>query len=209
MKFDLIYADPPWDFRSNSEQNVGRNVRGHYNTLDLKRLKSFPVESIAEEDSMIAMWTTGPMLDQAISLMRAWGFKFKGSLFTWIKTTKKGTLHVGLGYITRKNAEYCLYGTKGKGLGIPTNRTIEDVIMARRMEHSKKPIEAYERLEILYPKATRVELFARNTRNHWISFGNEVPEGYATAKRTFRGIRNMKMNRSYFEVSVPQVDGFY
>ena len=93
MKFELIYADPPWDFRSNSEQNVGRNVRGHYNTLDLKRLKSFPVESIAEEDSMIAMWTTGPMLDQAISLMRAWGFKFKGSLFTWIKTTKIETAH--------------------------------------------------------------------------------------------------------------------
>lgn len=209
LKFDLIYADPPWEFRSNSEEKTGRNVRRHYSTLSLKELKMMPIEQLAEDNSMIVMWATGPTLDQAISLMRAWGFKFKGSLFTWIKTTKKGGLHMGLGYITRKNAEFCLYGTKGTGLGIPTNRSIEEVIMARREEHSKKPLEAYERLELLYPNVTRLELFARNLRDRWISFGDELPEGYATGKRTLRAVKNLKVKQAYFEILVPEIEGFY
>lgn len=209
MKFDLIYADPPWEFKSNSQEAPGRNVQKHYKTMSIKELKMMPIGSLAEENSMLTMWVTGPTLDQGISLLRSWGFKYKGTIFVWVKTTKKGTLHKGLGYTTRKNAEICIYGTKGKGLGIPINRNIEEVIIAQRQKHSQKPTEAYERLELLYPTATRLELFARNLRNQWISFGNELPEGYATGKKTLRGIANLKVKREYFHISTPVVEGFY
>ena len=209
MRFELIYCDPPWQFKSNSKDNPGRNVQKHYDTMSIKELRLMPIESIAEEDSMIAMWVTGPILDQAIGLMRAWGFKYKGILFTWVKTRKNGSLHKGLGYTTRKNSEICIYGTKGRGLGIPVTRNVEEIIISQLREHSKKPIEAYERLEELYPAVTRVELFARNFRDRWISFGNELPENVPNGKRTIRGLLNMNARKEYFVVPNKEMSGFY
>ncbi len=40
--------------------------------------------------------------------------------------------------------------------------------------HSKKPQKAYEMIESLYPNASKIELFARNKREGWDSWGNEV-----------------------------------
>lgn len=57
-KYDLIYADPPWEFRSNSDSNPGRNVRKEYPTMSVEEIMRVPVWEIAKKDSMLVMWVT-------------------------------------------------------------------------------------------------------------------------------------------------------
>jgi len=48
------------------------------------------------------------------------------------------------------------------------------VILAPQREHSRKPIEQYERIEALYPGARYLELFARTRRRGWAAHGMEI-----------------------------------
>lgn len=43
--------------------------------------------------------------------------------------------------------------------------------------HSRKPICAYEMIEDMFPNANKIELFARNKRSGWDSWGNEIVGG--------------------------------
>ena len=44
-KYNIIYADPPWHFKSRSEKGEGRNE--HYDCMSLKDICDMPVEEIA------------------------------------------------------------------------------------------------------------------------------------------------------------------
>jgi N6-adenosine-specific RNA methylase IME4 len=48
------------------------------------------------------------------------------------------------------------------------------VIHAARREHSRKPDQAYEMIERMYPELPKIELFARQERPGWRQWGNEV-----------------------------------
>jgi N6-adenosine-specific RNA methylase IME4 len=48
----------------------------------------------------------------------------------------------------------------------PANRP-PSVIHAPRREHSRKPDEAYELIERMYPALPKIELFARQARPGW------------------------------------------
>jgi N6-adenosine-specific RNA methylase IME4 len=174
-KYDLIYADPAWNFQSNSISNPGRNVRKEYETMHIDKIAKLPVKRIAKNDCMLAMWITTPLLNKIDQILKPWGFKYCGVLFTWIKLNKKSQgIFLGMGYVTRKNTEICIYGKRGKGIGSTNRRDISELIISKRREHSRKPEEAYRKLELLYPTAEKVELFARNHRNGWDSWGNEI-----------------------------------
>ena len=60
----------------------------------------------AAKDCVLFLWATVPMLDQAIDIMRAWGFAY-GSLIVWVKD------RTGTGYWTLNCAELLLIGTRG------------------------------------------------------------------------------------------------
>jgi N6-adenosine-specific RNA methylase IME4 len=55
----------------------------------------------------------------------------------------------------------------------PANRP-GSVIEAPRREHSRKPDEAYDLIERMYPELPKIELFARHARAGWAAWGNEV-----------------------------------
>jgi N6-adenosine-specific RNA methylase IME4 len=55
----------------------------------------------------------------------------------------------------------------------PANRP-SSVIDAPRREHSRKPDEAYELIERMYPELPKIELFARQAGPGWAAWGNEV-----------------------------------
>ena len=68
-KFEVIYADPPWDYRGQLQHaGVGSGDTGgairHYPTVKLADLKRLGVPAIAGEDCLMFMWTTNPHLDQ-------------------------------------------------------------------------------------------------------------------------------------------------
>lgn len=182
--YGMICADPPWFFRTRTGFVSDRDPRQHYDVMTLDKIMALPVAELAAPDAHLFLWCTGPCLPQAFDLIKAWGFRYSGMGFVWIKLKRshnakqltvlrsaEADLHTGLGFTTRKNAEFCLLARRGNAKRIAKN--IREVIMAPVREHSRKPDEAYARME-QYASGPRLELFARQPRRGWTVWGNET-----------------------------------
>lgn len=182
-KYDIIYADPPWQYKVWSKKGAGRSAESHYQTQSPDFLKGMNINQLSNPDCVLLMWATFPCLEQALELGRTWGFTYKTVAFTWIKTNMNNNrIFVGMGYYTRANAEIVLLFTKGKTL-VRHSRDVPQVLIAPRSRHSEKPDEIRKRIVRLFGDVSRVELFARqnpiackneNIFEGWDVFGNEV-----------------------------------
>ena len=161
--YGAILTDPPWDFRTWSKKGKGRSPT--YDTMSFNELADLPVSDIAANDCALFMWVVDSHLQTAVDLIQVWGFVYKTIGFIWVKPS------IGLGYWTRKQAEICLLGTRGKPKRV--NAGISQVIKAPRREHSRKPDETYRCIEELV-SGPYLEMFARQKRDGWESWGNEV-----------------------------------
>lgn len=186
--FGAILADPPWAFKSYAKSKSpesDRHVERHYRTMTPDEIKALPIRKYAAATGChLFLWTTGPMLPQALETMAAWGFKYSGVAFTWVKLKKShnanqlrilpsavGDFHVGLGFTTRKNTEFCLLGRWGNARRLA--KDVRELIVAPRREHSRKPDETRERIE-RYCAGPYLELFARSQRKGWTVHGDEL-----------------------------------
>ncbi|MBR9837053.1 MAG: DNA methyltransferase [Rhodobacteraceae bacterium] len=164
-------ADPPWRFSTRSSKGVTRKgAGGQYRTMSLADIIAMPVADIAAEDCLLWLWATNPMLPQAFEVMAGWGFTFK-TAGHWAKTTRHGKLAFGTGYILRCAGEPFLIGTRGRPV---TTRSVRSVVMGPVREHSRKPEIAFKEAERLMPEARRIELFSREERPGWRSWGDET-----------------------------------
>lgn len=173
MRYNLIYADPPWEYRDRA--NAGRRGACHkYPVMTVEDIKRLDVPSIAADDCLLAMWWVPPQPQEALDLVRAWGFTFKTMHgFTWHKLSKTGRAdHFGMGNYTRANAECCLFAVRGRPKRVCAG--VRSLITAPIGRHSEKPVEARDRLVCLLGDVPRVELFARTTAPGWSVWGNEV-----------------------------------
>ena len=172
-KYNIIYADPPWEYKVYSEKGKGRSADKHYPTMPLKEICALPVGELAENDCVLLMWTTIPLLQKCFSVIEAWGFSYKTVAFVWIKQNRKSDgLFWGMGHWTRANAEFCLLATKGNPKRV--SASVHQVIVSHIEEHSKKPEEARKRIVSLLGDLPRIELFARQKTDGWDTWGNEV-----------------------------------
>ena len=184
--FKTIAADPPWYFRTRTSVVSDRDPQRHYPVMPLKEISALPVSAIAAPDAHLWLWATGPCLPQAFDVIKAWGFRYSGMGLVWIKLKRnhnpnqlrvapmiEGDLFVGLGFTTRKNVEYCLLARRGNAKRIA--KDVREVIMAPVRRHSQKPDEAYARME-RYAAGPRCELFARERRDGWAVWGNEIDD---------------------------------
>jgi N6-adenosine-specific RNA methylase IME4 len=181
-----VLADPPWRFKVWSRATgLGRSPEQHYDTLTLDEIAALPVKDVAARDAWLFFWTPGVHLPDAMAMMAAWGFGFSSVAFAWVKLKRsyqhdqlrllplaESDLHLGLGFTTRKSAEYCLLGRRGRPKRL--SAAVSEVILAPVREHSRKPDEAYERIE-RYCAGERLELFARSYREGWTGWGLEAP----------------------------------
>ncbi len=135
--------------------------------MPLDDLCELPVSSITTSDCILYLWATSPLLEQAMQLIKAWGFAYQ-SCAVWVKDK------IGPGYWWRQQHELLLVATKGNPPKPAEADRFSSVLHAPRGEHSKKPEEMYERIERMYPELPKIELFARTTREGWQSWGNEV-----------------------------------
>jgi N6-adenosine-specific RNA methylase IME4 len=185
MKYDIIYADPPWDFITHSVKGRDRCPDKHYTTMTIERILGLPIHDIAKDDSILLLWTTPPTLKLGMQVLEAWGYTFKTVGFTWFKGQKNNpdAWAMGCGYYTRQNPEFCLLGTKGKTLhrfdrGVPAlieDDPICEEICATRGPHSEKPKSVRQRIERLFGgDAQKLEMFARDTCPNWDSIGLEI-----------------------------------
>jgi N6-adenosine-specific RNA methylase IME4 len=189
--FQLLYADPPWAFRTfagrdrTPTQKSFREAEDHYPTMPFAEMVALPVADIAAKDAVLAMWIVGSHCAEALELGRAWGFEFVTDLFYWTKQRLvdaqqldifTGDLvppKISMGYYTRKQVEPVWLFKRGNGLPV-LSHAVRQLIVAPPREHSRKPAEAAERLEALFGEVTRLEMFCRTPRAGWTAWGNEV-----------------------------------
>ena len=166
--YSVIYADPPWRFEPYSrETGLDRSADNHYPTMTLDRIKSLKIP--AADDCVLFLWATVPMLPEALSVMDAWGFKYK-SHCVWDKQ-KQGT-----GYWFRNVHELLLVGTRGNVPAPAMGTQPVSVIEAPASRHSVKPTIFQEIIESFFPNCVRLEMFARSKRKGWDGWGNEVED---------------------------------
>lgn len=172
-KYNIIYADPPWQFQAYSVNGEGKNAAKHYHTMHADDIRRLPVEKIAADDCVLFLWVTFPCLLEGISVMQSWGFTYKTCGFCWVKRNKRADSYfLGLGFWTRSNAEICILGTKGRPKRV--SKSVPQVCNARIMEHSRKPDEIRDRIVELCGDVPRIELFARQRYEGWDCLGYET-----------------------------------
>ena len=171
-KYKLIYPDNPWDYEGTNRIKK-LSIVPSYPTMPFNELAELPIDAIAAENCVLAMWATGPFMEQAIKLMGIWGFKFVTVLFIWIKTNKhEHTLNYKPAFWTMPNAEYLLFGKKGKPQRV--REDIKQVVYAPIGRHSAKPNIFRKHLVNLFGDVSRIELFARERFAGWDAVGNEI-----------------------------------
>ena len=172
-KYNIIYADPPWQFKTYSDKGKGRSAERHYPTMTKAEIQRLPIERLCAKDCVLFLWVTMPCLIEGIELIEKWGFKYKTCAFTWVKKNKKSEgWFFGNGYWTRSNAELCLLATKGKPKRV--SASVRQICDSRVGRHSEKPSELRERIVQLLGDLPRIELFARQHAEGWDCWGNEV-----------------------------------
>ena len=179
-RYGLILSDPPWSYATWSDKGKGRSASAWYDTMSLDDICAIPVAEQVADNSVLLMWAIDSMLPHALRVIDSWGFTYKTVGFYWVKTTKQGKYFMGMGHWTRTNPEMCLLATRGK----PHRKSaaVRKLIVASRREHSRKPDEAYERIEQLVD-GPYLEMFARQRHPGWDAWGNEVDTGPLNERR--------------------------
>jgi N6-adenosine-specific RNA methylase IME4 len=174
--FAAILADPPWPFKTWSPKGQGRSGEAHYATLSHADLEALPVGELAADDAVLFVWIVQTQIPEAVRLLEAWGFQCKSVAFAWMKGNSLPLFpddvvtHMGMGKWTRAEFEQCWLGTRGKPERL--NADVRQVLVEKRREHSRKPDGIHERIERLVA-GPYLELFARETRPGWTTWGNE------------------------------------
>jgi len=173
MKYTLILADPPWQYRDKCKDGA-RGAEFKYPVLTIQEICRLPVWDLADPDAcLLAMWWVPTMPVEALKVVEAWGFRLmtmKG--LTWHKTNKyKGNSAIGMGHMTRANSEDCLFAVRGR-LPARMDASICQHFSAPRADHSAKPPLARQMLELLLGDVPRIELFARSCTEGWAHWGN-------------------------------------
>jgi N6-adenosine-specific RNA methylase IME4 len=187
--YGVIYADPPWTFATYSRKGKGRSAEAHYDCMTLAEIKAFPVAEWAADNCVLLLWTTDPLLPMALDVIGSWGFTYKTVGFYWAKLKKSASKPVcdeesfftGLGFWTRANPEICLLATRGH----PRRRSanVKKLIVSPRREHSRKPDEAYQRIEALC-QGPYLEMFARSAQSGWDAWSEKgLTAGAITPRR--------------------------
>lgn len=178
MRYGAVLADPPWTFATYSDKGKGRSAENHYNCMsfsDIVQIGSEWLIKSCNDDCVLFLWTTDPMLERAFEIIKAWGFHYKTVAFTWAKTdVSRQKFPIGCGYWTRSNPEQCLLATRGKPKRLHAD--VRQLVVAPRREHSRKPDEIHERIERLVA-GPYLELFGRQRRSGWTTWGDE-PEKF-------------------------------
>lgn len=170
--FSVILADPPWTFRTYSAKGEGKSPSRHYSCMTMDDICAMPVRDVVAKDAALFLWCTWPTIFEARRVIEAWGFKYSGLAWEWLKyNSKTGKYAFGGGYGTRKNLEPCLLARRGKPA--LKDRSVRDFIIAPRREHSRKPDEQYERIHRMYDGPS-LELFARQAGPGWTAWGNQI-----------------------------------
>jgi N6-adenosine-specific RNA methylase IME4 len=172
--FGTILADPPWRFSNRTGKMAPEHRRlRRYPTMSLEEIMELPVARIAKPTSHLYLWVPNALLQEGLEVMRRWGFIYKTNI-VWSKIRKDGGPDGrGVGFYFRNVTELCLFGVRGSLRTAAAGRRQVNFIATQKREHSRKPDELYPIIEACSP-GPFIELFARQIRNGWVAWGNEI-----------------------------------
>ena len=167
--FRVLSVDPPWRYDIRQEDATHR-ARTPYPDMSVPEIQALPIPKLAHSDAILWLWTTNSFIEEACSIVRAWGLE-KKTILTWVKD------RMGTGAWLRGQTEHCIMAVRGNAVVTLTNQTT--ALLAPMRQHSRKPAEFYTVVEALCP-GNKCELFARQQRVGWTSWGTE-PNRFQTA----------------------------
>lgn len=174
-KYNLIYADPPWKQSKGGKKSVRPKSSGvdlDYPVIGLDEIKYHlkQVDKLSEENTILFLWTIDKYLFEAQQIAESIGYKLHARMI-WNKVNG-----IPAAFTIRYGHEYLLYMYKGKLLPVDKDQRgkIHSVFTEKVKRHSQKPEIAYQIIEKLYPDTRKIEMYARNYREGWDCWGNEV-----------------------------------
>ena len=167
--YDVVVIDPPWPFKTRSPKGQLKSASMHYRIMTLAEIKELPVGELLKDDAVVFLWTTGPLLDEAIPTLKGWGITYVAH-FAWRKVSRNGKKQWGTGYWARSCHETVLLGTVGK----PPCFSLPSCFDGLRREHSRKPDEFFQMVTERTPGLRRADVFSREHREGWDSWGDEI-----------------------------------
>lgn len=174
-KYNCIVIDPPWYYQLRKDDKTHRN-RIPYPPMKIEEILLLPIPELCSKDGTVLwLWFTNNHLLEASDCIRHWGFELK-TILTWEKVTKKGMPRIGTGHWLRNCTEHCILATRGHVTSFSYSKKLTNeptILKAPRREHSRKPEEFYDLVNHLC-YGTKLEMFARQKREGWDVWGNEV-----------------------------------
>ncbi len=228
MKYDLIVADPPWEFSDQlTMSETPRGSASQYSVLDIEEIKKLEVSKLAADSCVLVLWVPSAMLQDGLDAMKNWGFEQKQT-FVWVKVKQtdgksdplkilhkqiirsvrgkwpivktqdrpkriwtrflldgieklfnefdiNDILSMYLGRLFRQTHEIALIGIKGRIYDKMEVKNQRSVLLDRNIGHSSKPEGLQDRLDLMFPKFNKLEMFARRDRPGWTCVGWECP----------------------------------
>ena len=165
--FRVIYADPAWSYNDKQDTPQLGGAAKHYDTMSINELCKLPVNNISEKNSILFLWVTSPLLEDAFKVVNSWGFKYKTS-FIWDK------IKHNMGHYNSVRHEILLVCTKGSCT--PDNKKLYNSVQSiERKNHSEKPVEFLNIIDDLYNYGNKLEMFCRKKKKkNWYGWGNEL-----------------------------------
>ncbi len=198
MKYQTLLADPPWPMadsggRTHSGRSedyaaagsgkridpdwwgrtTGARSKLPYERMTVEAICALPVRELAAKDAHLYLWTTNRFLLDGYRVVEAWGFK-ASTLLTWCKAP----MGLGFGGAYCPTTEFCIYARRGS---LKPLRRMDTTWFAMKRPylktggpaHSAKPPAFIDVIETVSP-GPYLELFARERRDGWDAWGNEV-----------------------------------
>jgi N6-adenosine-specific RNA methylase IME4 len=162
--FRTIIADPPWYYAR--DDDASHRGACPYPTMTVPEICAMPIAELAAEDAILWLWATNPNLRHAFTVIDSWGFEER-TILTWVKP------HFGCGHWLRGQTEHCIMAIRGRPTITLSNQATVLHAPAPERRHSRKPDEFYQLVESLCP-GSKIELFCRQPRPGWSSWGDEV-----------------------------------
>ena len=185
-QFGTVLADPPWRFQNKTGKVAPEHRRlSRYGTLSFEEIAALPVEHVMASVAHLYLWCPNALLPQGLSVLDAWGFRYKSNI-VWHKVRKDGGSDGrGVGFYFRNVTELVLFGVRGKNARTrAAGRRQVNYLATRKREHSRKPDELFPIIEACSP-GPYLELFARGVRPNWTVWGDEADTLYGPTWSTY------------------------
>ena len=173
--YDIVYTDPPWQQTKGGKRNVRPNQgqKLDYPTLSIDNIKTHMdlVIKHCSEKHNIFMWTIDKYLHKTEQMMNDLGYQLHARLI-WDKENG-----IAPAFTLRFSHEYLLWFYKKGNILMPAEEVrgkYTTVLREPSTKHSKKPECAYEMIEKMFPDSIKLEMYARECRDGWDSWGNEI-----------------------------------